>query len=164
MSNRPTMFRFLMLLICATWTAPVSATDAFHGKVTAVDSANLVTFETGSIRFELQLAGIEAPEEPSLAEEAIKFVSSLVLDRFAYIRVGSRTKTGRILVRLLTEDPEVGAYDVAVELVRAGLAKRQEGFDFKYGELAAAEEEAKNAKRGIWSAPPPSEKGPNRAQ
>ena len=164
MRNLLALFRFFVLLIYATWITPVLATDAFHGKVVAVESANLVTFETGSIRFELQLAGIEVPRQPELAAEAIKLVSNLVLDKFAYIRVGSRTAKGRILVRLLTEDPEVGAYDVAVELVRAGLARRQKGFDSKYGELSAAEEEARNAKRGLWSAPPPSEKGGGHAQ
>lgn len=164
MRNLAVLFRFFVLVSCATWITSALATDAFHGKVVAVKKANLVTFETGSIKFELQLAGIEVSKQPELADKAINLVDKLVLDKSAYIRVGSRTKTGRILVRLLTEDPEVGAYDVAVELVRAGLARRQKGFDFKYGELAAAEEEAKKAKRGIWSGSPPREKGASHAQ
>jgi endonuclease YncB( thermonuclease family) len=57
-----------------------------------------------------------------------------------------------MMARLFTDDPEIGIKEVGVELVRAGLARRQKGFDLKYGELAAAEKEAQGARRGLWAA------------
>ena len=45
--------------------------------------------------------------------------------------------------RLLTADSVVGLNrDVGLELVRAGLARRRQDYDYKYGELSAAENEA----------------------
>ena len=38
-----------------------------------------------------------------------------------------------------------------MELLRAGMARREEGYDYKYGELSAAEKEAQTAKRGLWA-------------
>jgi endonuclease YncB( thermonuclease family) len=54
--------------------------------------------------------------------------------------------------RLYTD--EAGAKknrDVGVELVRSGLAQKQARYDYKYGELSAAEAEAKTARRGLSS-------------
>jgi endonuclease YncB( thermonuclease family) len=58
-----------------------------------------------------------------------------------------------MLARLFTAEPAIGIGDVGLELVRAGLARRQPNYDYKYGELAAAEKEARTAKRGLWAPP-----------
>ena len=67
------------------------------------------------------------------------------------MRFQGRSEGGEMMVRLFTDDPDIGIKEVSVELVRAGLARRPKGFDFKYGELAAAEREAQAAKRGLWA-------------
>ena len=99
----------------------------------------------------LQLIGIDIPDDAALADQGTDFVSSLVLGNNARMRLEGRTDSGEMLVRLFTDDPIDGIQDVAVELVRAGLARRQDEFDFKYGELAAAEDEARSANRGLWA-------------
>lgn len=146
---------FPPLLIFLASIVPVLAGDSLYGKVTEVKSANVVTFDYGAGQYELRLVGIDVPREPLIATEATKFVSNLILGKNARVRFKGRTESGEMLARLFTDDPDIGINEVGVELVRSGLARRQEGFDFKYGELAAAEQEAKSALRGLWSAAPP---------
>jgi endonuclease YncB( thermonuclease family) len=75
------------------------------------------------------------------------------------MRLGSRSENGEMVARLLTDDPVNGIKDVGLELVRAGLARRQQGedaqFDYKYGDLSAAEREAQKARLGIWATTQP---------
>lgn len=146
---------FPALLIFLASLVPALAGDSIYGKVTEVKSANVVTFDYGAGKYELRIVGIDVPRASLMATEATKFVSNLVLGKNARMRFMGRTDSGEMMVRLFTDDPDIGITEVGVELVRSGLARRQEGFDFKYGELAAAEQEAKSALRGLWSAAPP---------
>ena len=140
-----------LLILGAGWL-PARAGDAVYGKVTAVKSANVVTFDYGAGQYDLRLVGIEAPQDGPLAAEAVRMVRTMVLEKNARMRFEGRGNDGVMRARLFTTDPTLGIKEVARELVRAGLARRQEGFDFKYGELAAAESEARTARRGLWAA------------
>ena len=131
------------------------AGDSLYGKVTEVRSADRVTFDYGEGRYELRLVGIEVPREGAISRKATEFVAKLVLGKNARMRFEGRTEGGEMLARLFTDDSEVGIREVAVELVRAGLARKQKGVDFKYGELAAAEREARQKRLGLWATTPP---------
>jgi endonuclease YncB( thermonuclease family) len=131
--------------------APVFAGDSLYGKVTEVKGADLVTFDYGAGQYELRIVGIDVPEELPAASEAIGFLSRMVLGRNVRMGFNHRTQDGEMLARLYTDDPDIGINDVSVELVRAGLVRRKEGFDFRYGELASAEREARSARRGLWN-------------
>lgn len=133
---------------------PASAGDSIYGTVTAVESATQVTLEAGGQQIEVRIAGIEAPEAGLLADQARQLVADLVLGENARLRPERVLEEDVMVGRLFTADPSTGIRDVAVELVRAGLARRQQGFDYKYGELAAAEREARAAARGIWGQTP----------
>jgi endonuclease YncB( thermonuclease family) len=130
---------------------PARAGDSLYGKVTEVKSGDRVTLDYGAGSYELRLTGIDVPREGDIARQARERVAKLVLHKNARMRFEGRTENGEMLARLYTDDPELGIREVAVELVRAGLARRQKGFDFSYGELAAAEREARQAKRGLWA-------------
>jgi endonuclease YncB( thermonuclease family) len=122
--------------------------------VTEVKSADLVTLDYGDGQYDLRLIGIDVPKDGPIATKATEFVSNLVLGKNARMRFEGRTESGEMMARLFTDDPDIGIKEVGVELVRAGLARRQKGFDFKYGELSAAEKEAQGARRGLWAADP----------
>ena len=145
---------FLSLLIFWASLVPVFAGDSLYGKVTEVKSASLVTFDYGDGQYELHLIGIEVPRDGPIATKATEFVSNLVLGKNARMRFEGRTENGEMMVRLFTADPDIGIKEIGVELVRSGLARRLKGFDFKYGELAAAEKEAQGAQRGLWAEDP----------
>ena len=143
-----------LLAICAGG-GPALAGDSVHGKVTAVSSAEVVTLDYGRGSYRVRIIGIDAPEEGTLAREARQFVANLVLGKNARMRLDHRTQNGEMLSRLFTDDPTAGVQDVAIALVRAGLARREGDYvSYKYGELAAAEAEAQKAKRGLWAEAP----------
>jgi endonuclease YncB( thermonuclease family) len=141
----------LGLLFLGAGLVPAFAGDSLYGKVTAVKSASLVVLDYGDGQYDVRLVGIDTPEVGPLAEEARKLVASLVLGKNARMRFESRGAKDEMLSRLFTDDPVLGIKDVGVELVKAGLAQRQKDFDYKYGELSAAENEARAQKRGLWS-------------
>jgi endonuclease YncB( thermonuclease family) len=141
------------LAVLAAALVPAYAGDSLYGKVTAVKEATLVTLDYGSGTYDIRIVGIEAPKpgEPHAAE-ARKFLSDLLLGKNARMRLNRRGDNDEMICRLFTDDAVIGIKEVGVEMVRAGLARRQPGYDEKYGELAAAENEARAAGRGIWAA------------
>ena len=143
---------YLGLVMSSIIVLPAFAGDSAYGKITEVRRADLVVMSIGDNQLELRLIGIEVPDDGLITDQATEFVSNLVLGKNARMRFAGRTTSGDMLVRLLTDDSENGIQDVAVELVSAGLARRQDEFDFKYGELAAAESEARDERRGLWAA------------
>lgn len=143
---------FLGLLAFAAGWSPAWAGDSLYGKVTEVKRGNVVTFDYGAGQYEVRLVGIEAVKDDRLSEHAVKLTSILVLGKNVRLRFEGRDQNGLMWARLYTDDPVLGIKEVAQELVRAGLVRRREGFDFKYGELAAAESEARAAHRGVWAA------------
>jgi endonuclease YncB( thermonuclease family) len=141
------------LVVLGTALVPAYAGDSLYGKVTAVKEATLVTLDYGSGTYEIRIVGVDAPKagEPQ-ADEALKFVSDLLLGKNARMRLVRGSEHGEMVCRLFTDDPVLGIKEVGVELLRAGLARRQPGYDEKYGELSKAESEAREAGRGIWAA------------
>jgi len=145
----------LSLALVAAAVAPAAAGDSLWGRVTAVKEPTLVTLDHGSGSYEIRIVGIDAPNPgEALQAEALKFVSDLVLGKNARMRLHRRGANDELVCRLFTDDPVIGIKEVGVELVRAGLARRQPDYDEKYGELAAAEGEARAAGRGLWASAP----------
>lgn len=144
----------LGLLMLGMGGLPARAGDSLYGKVIAVKSGDVVTLDYGAGQYDLTLLGIELPTDKAGADRAIGLVKNLVLGKNARMRFEGRDEKGVMYVRLFTDDPVIGIKEVAQELVRAGAARKKEGFDFKYDELAKAEAEAKAARRGIWAANP----------
>jgi len=145
----------LGLLLLGTSAAPAFAGDSLYGLVTGVQSASVVIFEAGEDRYEVRLIGIDAPKAGPVAEAGRKLLADLVLGKSARMRFEGRAASGEMVSRLFTDDPVLGIKDLGLELVKAGLAARQKGFDYKYGELSTAENEARSARRGLWAAATP---------
>jgi endonuclease YncB( thermonuclease family) len=141
----------LGVFICLSIGPLLPAGDSLWGKITEVKRADLVTLDYGAGSYDLRLIGIDVPREGLVAERAREFVAGMVLGKNARMRFEWRGRNGEMWSRLFTDDPELGIKEIAVELVKAGLAARQQGYDFKYGELAAAERDARRARRGMWS-------------
>lgn len=144
----------LGLLIVFASVCPAIAGDALWGTVTSVKNAEVVTLESDGRIYNIRLIGIEVPERT--AARAVALVTKLVGGKGAGIRFEYRSSDGKIVSRLFTEDPDTGKLlNVGLELVRAGLAYRGKDYEDKYGELFAAECEARKAKRGIWATDEP---------
>lgn len=132
---------------------------ALYGKVTAVTSADVVTLDYTTGHYVVRIVGVDVPKEGPIAGEAKDFVARLVLGKNVRMLLGSRAENGDMVSQLFTDDPAIGIKDVGLELIRAGLARRQQGedyqFGYKYGELSAAMREAQKARRGLWATTQP---------
>lgn len=145
----------LCLAVIAAVAAPAAAGDSLWGKVTAVKDPTLVTLDYGGGAYDIRIAGIDGPRAGEAQyEPAMKLVRYLVLNKNARMRLVRRGPNDELISRLFTDDAAIGIKEVSLELVRLGLARRQEGYVEKYGELAAAEAAARAAGRGIWAAAP----------
>jgi endonuclease YncB( thermonuclease family) len=159
MKNRSSLLNLgtcLFLLLCS-W--PVFAGDSLYGKITEVRSADVVVLNYGAGSYVVHIVGVDVPKDERIANQAKEFVSSLVLGKNARVRLASRLDNGELVCQLYTADPSAGIKDVGVELLRAGLAQRQQAEDYqlgyKYSELSVAQREARAAKRGVWTLAPP---------
>jgi len=144
----------LGLIALATCLAPAFGADSLYGKVTAVRSADVVVLNYGKGEYVVRIVGIEPPTGAT-ARQARQYVSNLVLGKNARLRLERRAPNGEMVARLYTDDPVNGNKDVGLELLRAGLVRHQATYDGKYGEMAAAEREARTARRGLWAAAVP---------
>jgi endonuclease YncB( thermonuclease family) len=140
------------LLMCSVLYPSICAAKALYGQITAISSANLMTLDYGAGTYAIRVAGIDVPTSEPLAGAAKQFATNLVLGKQIRLRFISRAPDGEMLGTVDTDDPVIGIKDVGVELVRAGLARVQPGSD---GDLASAENEARQAGRGLWAATRP---------
>ena len=129
------------------------AGDSFVGRVTAVKSANLITMQQGDIVYEVRINGIVVDKDAALARQARNALSTLVLDRTVRLRFDKLIDgqmTGRIRIGGIGK-PEETVKDAGVELVRAGLVRADAAYPkYRYGQMQAAEDEARQARRGVW--------------
>ena len=146
----------LGLLSAIASFAPASAADSLYGRITAVRSADVVVLNYGTGEYVVRIVGIVPPSgAPARAREARQFVSNLLLGKNARMRLERRGPNNEMVARLYTDDPVNGIKDVGLELLKAGLVRHEPTYDGKYGEMAAAENEARTARRGLWAAPQP---------
>jgi endonuclease YncB( thermonuclease family) len=146
----------LVLLSAIASIAPVFAADSLYGRITSVRSADVVVLNYGKGEYIVRIVGIVPPSgAPARAREARQFVSNLLLGKNARMRLERRGPNNEMIARLYTDEPANGVKDVGLELLKAGLVRHEPTYDGKYGEMAAAENEARTARRGLWSAPQP---------
>jgi endonuclease YncB( thermonuclease family) len=141
------MRRIIAGFVCALFALALSAGDGFGGRVKEVRTADLLLLDHGHGTWLVRLYGVVAPKEGPVAVEAKKFVENLVMGKPIHARFEGRHGDEMWAV-VGAGEPGV---DVGLELVRAGLARRDPKIDYKYGELSRAEEEARREKRGLWA-------------
>jgi len=135
-------------LLLFVFAFPLLAGDKFEGRVIEVKSGAVVTVETDAARYDVKIIGIVPPQEGRMASEAHQRVSTLVLGKLIRVRYFRRELDGTMLGQIYVGLPGI---DVGIELLRAGLVQKQPEFDFPKGEFAAAEQQARRAKRGLWA-------------
>jgi len=142
----------LAALAIASAALPAMAGDSAYGTVKEVRAADVVLLAVGKTTYTVRLIGVLPPQEGPLAQAARQFVAQLVLGKHARFYLYANVN-GEYVAALLT-DADGDFRDVGVELVRAGLARVVQNKFYKYGELEAAEGEARQRGRGMWAARP----------
>ena len=72
---------FLRLLVFGAGLCPAFAGNSLYGKVTEVKSADVVVLDYGAGQYTIRIAGIEAPKQGRLAQEAKESLARLVHGR-----------------------------------------------------------------------------------
>jgi micrococcal nuclease len=154
-------WRSLPLLLCLLWpfTAPLCAPGEESVRIaTVIDGDTLALADERRVR----LVGIDAPRAPlgtapdmiwRQADSARTALSELAQDRIVTLRYGgaSSDRYGRVLAQLYRED---GVW-LQGEMLRRGLARVHSYADNRalVAEMLAIEDEARQARRGLWRDP-----------
>lgn len=146
----PRHVRVALLLILILIALPVGAADepkAVSGRVVGVtDGDTLILLDADKARHKVRLHGIDAPEKgQAFGAKAKQALSDLVFGKEVIVAVTDVDRYERLVGRVRQGDAGVN-----LALVRGGHAWRYPQYD-KAGEFAAAQDEAKAAKRGLWA-------------
>ena len=102
------------------------------------------------IQHKIRFYGIDAPEShQAFGQKSKQHLSSLVFGKDVRVKYKSRDKYGRILGTVY-----VDGLDINLEMLKAGYAWHYKRFDSTPA-YAAAELEARQNRRGLWSDPNP---------
>lgn len=150
------MRRTAAALILALTAGASTAGETLHGRIVAVLDGDTVTMlDESRSQHQIRLAQIDAPEighgmnKPGqpFGQKSKQSLSDLAYGRDVRADCESRDQYGRAVCTIL-----VGNLDVNLEQVRRGMAwvYRKYAHDPAY---YRAEDEARNAKRGLWADP-----------
>ena len=140
----------LVVLPALAAACAVAPRDSFTGRVVAVlDGDSLKVLRDGA-EVEVRLLGVDAPEGgQAFGNVSKRALSNLVFGRTVHVAVREIDRYGRSVARVTADGTDVG-----LELVRGGFAWHYARYldDAAY---AAAQREARAARRGLWQDPAP---------
>ena len=117
-------------------------------KVADGDTATIL--DASNRQHKIRFHGIDAPEKSqAFGKAAAKHLASLIAGREVVVKVQDVDQYGRTVGKVFAD-----GRDINLEMIRAGYAWHYRRFD-KSPSYAAAESEARSAKRGLWSDPHP---------
>lgn len=144
---RPTRPPLLLALLLAAPPAALAVESGeFSGRVVGVTDGDTLSVMRDGLALEVRLHAIDAPEigQP-FGPQARQFASLLALGKSVRVQVRFADRTGRTLAEVFLPDGR----SLAAELVRAGYAWHFTRHSTSV-ELVALEEEAREARRGLW--------------
>ena len=123
-----------------------SAVREIVGKVTRVSDGDTVWVTDSAGKHKIRLNRIDAPEsDQPFGKESTAHLKSLIGGRVVRVEYAGTDQYGRILGIIF-----FGETDINLQMVRDGCAWHYSHFD-KTPAYAAAEREARAAKRGLWA-------------
>ena len=126
-------------------SAALPNAQSFSGRVVGIADGDTITVMREGRSLRVRLDGVDTPEKgQDFANRAKQFTSALVFGETVEVRGEDTDRYGRLVARVIT-----GGQDVSEELVRAGLAWHYVAYS-NDPRLAAAEAEARSARRGLW--------------
>lgn len=132
------------------YTRP-AAKMTVSGRVLEVYDGDTLTVLSGRNKFRVRLFGIDAPEVlQDYGTEARDLLRTMVLGQTVTVEVLNVDKFGRA-VAMVRKD----LLEVNTEMVRSGAAWHYRQYASGEKDLAAAQQEAQNARAGLWQQPEP---------
>jgi micrococcal nuclease len=130
---------------------PSFALADFSGQVVGVTDGDTIDVLHNGQAERIRLNGIDCPEKgQAYGKKAKQFTSTLVFGKEATVQGFRKDRHGRTVANVVLPD----GTNVSRERVRAGLAWWYRQYS-KDESLGALEEEARQAKRGLWADPNP---------
>ena len=128
----------------------VLATD-FTGRVVGIADGDTISVMHGTRAEKIRLNGIDCPEKrQAFGQRAKQFTSKLAFGKNVTVKTFGHDKYGRTIGDVILPDGSA----LNEELVKAGLAWWYEKYS-KDIRLRDLQEEARQAKRGLWVYPDP---------
>ena len=163
-------FALLFAVSCSRQPAPSSTitqpaapagTQTFTGRVVRIADGDTVTvLDATNTQHRIRLQGIDAPEShQAFGTQSKKNLSNLIFDQDVTVEYEKTDQYGRIVGKILFDGK-----DINLEQVKAGMAWHYKEYQREQSpedrELyARAEDEARNAHRGLWMDADPVEPG-----
>jgi endonuclease YncB( thermonuclease family) len=145
----------LCSLVVVATAAAASATVTLHGRVVSIaDGDTLTVLDADKRQHIIRLDGIDAPEKAQpFGNVSKRHLSDLAFGREAMAECHKVDRYGRNVCRVIVD----GA-DVCLAQVQAGFAWHFKRYETEQREehrraYATAEDEARDARVGLWSAP-----------
>ena len=139
-----------LLLLAIFWTLPILAAESITGKVVSVADGDTITVLEDRTQIKVRLHGIDAPEKAQdFGTVSRTFTSDQCFGEEVTVEVTDTDRYGRKVGIVRLADGRVLNH----LLVEAGLAHWYEAYAPKDATLKRLQEEAKAAKRGLWSRP-----------
>ncbi len=141
-------FSCLLLFLALLCSPPLFAAESIEGKVVSVADGDTITVLNGKEQIKVRLHGVDAPEKAQdFGTAARTFTSEACFGKEVTVEVKDTDRYGRKVGIVTLPDGRVLNH----ELVKAGLAHWYEAYAAKDATLKGLQEEAKSAKRGVWS-------------
>jgi endonuclease YncB( thermonuclease family) len=141
----------LIALVACILCLSACSDDALRGRVVKVADGDTITIlDSANTQHKIRLQGIDAPEKgQAFGKASGRFLSGLVAGRDVRVTYAKRDQYNRILGTVYLDDR-----DINLEMLKAGMAWHYKRFD-KSPAYAAAEQDARENRRGLWSDPNP---------
>ena len=143
---RPDTVKHICLVAILWMLMAFAASADFSGKVVGVTDGDTVTVLDGRIQVKVRLSGIDAPEKAQpFGNRAKQALSNLVHGQEVRVVGNAKDRNGRTIGKIYRDNLDVNA-----EMVRLGMAWVFRRYASKGSPLFQVEEEARQAKRGLW--------------
>lgn len=122
--------------------------ETISGRVVGIsDGDTLTILDASNTQFKIRLAAIDAPEKAQpFGQRGKQKLSDICYGKNASVRVVTTDRYGRSV-----GDADCAGINANEAMIQSGLAWVYRKYDKGHKHLYAIEEEAKNARRGLWA-------------
>ena len=126
--------------------------ETINGRVVGIsDGDTLTVLDASNTQFKIRLAAIDAPEKAQpFGQRGKQKLSDLCYGKNASVKVVSTDRYGRTV-----GDIVCAGINANQAMIQSGLAWVYRKYDKGHEHLYAIEEEARNARHGLWTDPNP---------
>jgi endonuclease YncB( thermonuclease family) len=145
------MIKSLLVLFLFLLTSHASANELVGRVVGVADGDTITVLDASNTKHKIRLSGIDAPEKrQAFGTVSKQYLVNMVFNKSVVINWQKNDRYGRIIGKVLVDD-----VDVNLEQIKAGMAwfyrqyQKQQPIQDQ-ADYAAAEQEAKANKLGLW--------------